>query len=70
VNLFGPRRVLISAEGFDVDALFGPGLRHTLYAQCFGRAGELEVLTRELPFAEWARGAAVIAITDFVGHLV
>ncbi|HEY2043938.1 MAG TPA: ROK family protein [Jatrophihabitans sp.] len=70
VNLFGPRRVLISAEGFDADALFGPGLRQTLQRQSFGRAGEIEVLTRELPFSEWARGAAVIAITDFVGHRV
>lgn len=69
VNVFGPRRVLISAEGFDADDLFGPGLRRTLQQQCFGRAGEVEVIVRELPFDEWARGAAVIAISDFVSHL-
>jgi fumarate hydratase class II len=69
VNVFGPRRILISAEGFDADELFGPGMRETLHEQCFGRAAEVEVIARELPFAEWARGAAVIAITDFVARL-
>lgn len=69
-NLIGPRRILISAEGFDADRFFGAVLRQTIAQQCFGRAGEVELIARELPFSEWACGAAVSALTEFVHDLI
>jgi len=62
VNLVGPELVVISAgrqKGFDL--LYEP-LRAAIAEQAYGAAAQVEVFVRQLPFVEWARGAATVAI--------
>jgi predicted NBD/HSP70 family sugar kinase len=67
VNLFGPERVIISGEGLAAYDLFAEGIREAFTASAFGTAAECDVMTRPLPFEEWARGAAATAIQSFIG---
>jgi predicted NBD/HSP70 family sugar kinase len=67
VNLFGPERVIISGEGLAAYDLFAEGIRDAFAASAFGTAVQCDVMTRPLPFKEWARGAAATAIQSFIG---
>ncbi|MFB7497207.1 ROK family protein [Streptomyces sp. NPDC056161] len=67
VNLLGPERVIISGEGLAAYDLFADGIRDAFAASAFGTASHCDVMTRPLPFAEWARGAAATAIQSFIG---
>jgi hypothetical protein len=51
-NMLGPERVIISGEGPAAYDLFAEGIR----ASAFGTAAQRDVMTRPLPFEEWARG--------------
>ncbi|MFJ3670983.1 ROK family protein [Streptomyces sp. NPDC090106] len=65
-NLLGPERVIISGEGLTAYDLFAEQIRNAFVAAAFGSAARCDVLTRPLPFEEWARGAAATAIQSFV----
>ncbi|MDQ0604127.1 putative NBD/HSP70 family sugar kinase [Streptomyces canus] len=65
-NLLGPERVIISGEGLAAYDLFAEQIRDAFVAAAFGSAAQCDVLTRPLPFEEWARGAAATAIQSFV----
>jgi predicted NBD/HSP70 family sugar kinase/biotin operon repressor len=67
VNLLGPGRVVISGEGLTAYDLFEEQIRAAFATAAFGAAKECELLTRPLPFEEWARGAAATAIQMFIG---
>ena len=67
VNLLGPERVVISGEGLAAYDLFAEGIRDAFAASAFGTASQCDVMTRPLPFEEWARGAAATAIQSFMG---
>ncbi|MGW3626645.1 ROK family protein [Streptomyces sp. NPDC000880] len=67
VNLLGPERVIISGEGLAAYDLFAEGIRNAFTASAFGTAAQCDVMTRPLPFEEWARGAAATAIQSFIG---
>ncbi|SDS59445.1 ROK family transcriptional regulator [Microlunatus soli] len=63
VNLIGPQRLVISSEGFDLDSAFGDLVDEVIRRHAFGQAAQVEIIHREIPFSEWARGAAVVALT-------
>jgi predicted NBD/HSP70 family sugar kinase len=65
-NLIGPERILISGERLAGYDLFEEQLRETFAAHAFGAAANCELSVRPLPFEEWARGAAVVAIRDLI----
>ncbi|MGP4052105.1 ROK family protein [Streptomyces sp. 2A115] len=65
-NLLGPERVIISGEGLAAYDLFAEQIRDAFAASAFGTAAQCDVLTRPLPFDEWARGAAATAIQSFI----
>ncbi|MEU5317850.1 ROK family transcriptional regulator [Streptomyces sp. NPDC021056] len=65
-NLLGPERVIISGEGLAAYDLFAEQIRDAFVAAAFGSAAQCDVVTRPLPFEEWARGAAATAIQSFV----
>jgi predicted NBD/HSP70 family sugar kinase len=67
VNLLGPERVIISGEGLAAYDLFADGIREAFAAAAFGTAAHCDLMTRPLPFEEWARGAAATAIQSFIG---
>jgi predicted NBD/HSP70 family sugar kinase len=67
VNILGPERVIISGEGLAAYDLFADGIRDAFAASAFGTAAQCDVMTRPLPFEEWARGAAATAIQSFIG---
>ncbi|GAA3778461.1 ROK family protein [Streptomyces chiangmaiensis] len=67
VNLLGPERVIISGEGLAAYDLFAEGIRDAFAASAFGTASQCDVMTRPLPFEQWARGAAATAIQSFIG---
>ncbi|MGW3966806.1 ROK family protein [Amycolatopsis sp. NPDC005003] len=62
VNLFGPERVVVSGEGVAAYDLFEDRIRRTFAVQAFGSAARCGLVIRPLPFEEWARGAAAVAI--------
>ncbi|MEV8313661.1 ROK family transcriptional regulator [Streptomyces sp. NPDC059900] len=66
-NVLGPQRVIISGEGLAAYDLFAEQIRDAFTASAFGTAAHCEVMTRPLPFEEWARGAAATAIQSFIG---
>lgn len=66
-NLLGPERVIISGEGLAAYDLFASQIRDAFAATVFSTAARCEVITRPLPFEEWARGAAATAIQTFIG---
>ncbi|MFI2205707.1 ROK family protein [Streptomyces sp. NPDC020192] len=65
-NLLGPERVIISGEGLAAYDLFADHIRQAFTTAAFGSAARCDVLTRPLPFEEWARGAAAAAIQSFI----
>jgi predicted NBD/HSP70 family sugar kinase/biotin operon repressor len=65
-NLTGPERIVISGEGLAAYDLFAGQLRRAFAAQAFGAAAQCEIIVRPLPFEEWARGAAAVAIARFI----
>lgn len=67
VNVLGPERVIISGEGLAAYDLFAEHIRDAFTASAFGTAAQCDVMTRPLPFEEWARGAAATAIQSFIG---
>ncbi|MER6073405.1 ROK family transcriptional regulator [Streptomyces sp. NPDC001817] len=67
VNILGPERVVISGEGLAAYDLFAEGIRDAFADAAFGTAAQCDVVTRPLPFEEWARGAAATAIQSFMG---
>ena len=62
VNLFGPERVVVSGEGVATFDLFEEQIRRAFAVQAFGSAARCGLVIRPLPFEEWARGAAAVAI--------
>ncbi|MEV6521456.1 ROK family protein [Longispora sp. NPDC051575] len=68
-NLVGPERIVVSGEGLAAYDLFEPQIRETFARQAFGAAAECALIIRPLPFEEWARGAASVAVQSlFSGH--
>ncbi|WP_405540385.1 ROK family transcriptional regulator [Streptomyces sp. NBC_00075] len=65
-NLLGPERVIISGEGLAAYDLFAEQIRDAFTATAFGSAARCDLVTRPLPFEEWARGAAATAIRSFI----
>ena len=61
-NLVGPERIIVSGEGLDAYDLYADEIRETFATQAFGAASQCELILRPLPFEEWARGAAAIAV--------
>lgn len=60
-NLIGPERIVVSGEGLAAYDLISDEIRRTFAAQAFG-AAHCALVVRPLPFSEWARGAAAVAI--------
>jgi hypothetical protein len=58
--------VIISGEGLAAYDLFAEQIRDAFAASAFGTAAQCDVMTRPLPFEEWARGAAATAIQSFI----
>jgi predicted NBD/HSP70 family sugar kinase len=62
VNIVGPDLIVISADhiaGFD---LFERQIRAAIDEHVFGAASQARIVIQPLPFEEWARGAATVAI--------
>ncbi|WP_335935745.1 ROK family transcriptional regulator [Streptomyces sp. PTD5-9] len=62
VNLVGPERVVVSGEGADAYDLFSRHIQDAYAAHAFGAASRCPLLLRPLPWEEWARGGAAVAI--------
>ncbi|WP_405486762.1 ROK family protein [Streptomyces sp. NBC_00096] len=62
VNLIGPERVVVSGEGAGTYDLFGQHIKDAYAAHTFGAAGTCPLSLRPLPWEEWARGAAAVAV--------
>ncbi|BBH70664.1 sugar kinase [Actinoplanes sp. OR16] len=65
-NLVGPALIVVSGEGLAAYDLFEPHIRAGFERQAFGAAAACPLTIRPLPFEEWARGAATVAIQAFV----
>ncbi|WP_433256405.1 ROK family protein [Streptosporangium sp. CA-135522] len=65
-NLLGPERLVVSGEGLDAYDLFEESIREAFAVQAYGSAGRCGLVIRPLPFEEWARGAAAVAIQSLV----
>jgi predicted NBD/HSP70 family sugar kinase len=65
-NLVGPERIVISGEGLAAYDLYEQHVRSSFAGQAFGAAGDCELIIRPLPFEEWARGAAAVAIRRLI----
>ncbi|MFJ3921456.1 ROK family protein [Streptomyces sp. NPDC090022] len=62
VNLVGPERVVVSGEGVDAYDLFSRHIQEAYAAHAFGAAARCSLSLRPLPWQEWARGGAAVAI--------
>ncbi|MFF0390885.1 ROK family protein [Kitasatospora sp. NPDC004615] len=62
VNLIGPERVVVSGEGVDAYDLFSRHIQDAYAAHAFGAASRCPLSLRPLPWQEWARGGAAVAI--------
>ncbi|WP_426404865.1 ROK family protein [Streptomyces sp. R-07] len=62
VNLVGPERVVVSGEGVDTYDLFGRHIQEGYAGHVFGAASRCPLSLRPLPWEEWARGGAAVAI--------
>jgi predicted NBD/HSP70 family sugar kinase len=60
-NLVGPERIIVSGEGLPTYELVEAQIREEFGRQAYG-AARCDLITREMPFEEWARGAAAVAI--------
>jgi predicted NBD/HSP70 family sugar kinase len=65
-NLLGPERIVLTGDGLAAIDLLEPGLRSALAQQAYGGAIHSEIMIRPLPFEEWARGAAAVALESFL----
>lgn len=65
-NLVGPQRIVLSSEGLGAFELYQDEVRKTFAARTFGAAVDCELIVRPLPFEEWARGAAAVAIQTLI----
>ncbi len=63
-NLLGPDQVIVSGEGLESYDLLGDAIRDTFAEQAFGAAARTVLHLRPLPFEEWARGAAAVALEE------
>lgn len=64
VNLIGSEQVIVSGEGVTSWDLVGPTIRDTFARQAFGAARRTPLHLQPLPFEEWARGAAAVALEE------
>ncbi|MFE3762530.1 ROK family protein [Streptomyces sp. NPDC059104] len=64
-NLVGPEKIIVSGEGLADFDLLDTTIRTTFDRQAFG-AAECPLILRPLPFEEWARGAAAVAVHDLL----
>lgn len=62
VNLVGPERVVVSGEGVDAYDLLGRHIQEAYAAHAFGAASRCPLSLRPLPWVEWARGGAAVAV--------
>ncbi|MFF5282784.1 ROK family protein [Streptomyces sp. NPDC013171] len=62
VNVVGPERVVVSGEGVDAYDLLGRHIQDAYAAHVFGAASRCPLSLRPLPWEEWARGGAAVAI--------
>ncbi|MDR7274432.1 ROK family protein [Catenuloplanes atrovinosus] len=69
INLIGPELVVFSADHLDGFALLEPHVRAAVAEHAFGAAARAEIAVRPLPFEQWARGAAVVAIASYVASV-
>lgn len=65
-SLVGPERIVLSGEGLAAYDLYEVQVRETFAARAFGAAAECELILRPLPFDEWARGAASVAVQTMI----
>jgi predicted NBD/HSP70 family sugar kinase len=68
VNIAGPERVVVSGEGLEAYDLLETHIREAFTKHTFGAAAECALTIRPLPFEEWARGAAAVAIQALFPH--
>ncbi|MEU9835483.1 ROK family transcriptional regulator [Streptosporangium sp. NPDC048047] len=61
-NLLGPEQIIVAGEGVATYDLFETAIREAFTEHAFGAALRVAVHVRDLPFEEWARGAAAMAI--------
>lgn len=64
VNLVGPEQVIVSGEGISSFDLTEGALREAFAEQTFGAGARTALHVQPLPFEEWARGAAAVAIEE------
>lgn len=62
VSLVGPERVVVSGEGADAYDLFSRHIQDAYAEHAFGAASRCPLSLRPLPWEEWARGGAAVAI--------
>ncbi|MEV6843634.1 ROK family transcriptional regulator [Actinoplanes sp. NPDC051411] len=65
-NLVGPARIVVSGEGVEAYDLYEPHIRAGFQRQAFGAAADCPLSIRQLPFEQWARGAAAVSIKALV----
>lgn len=67
-NLTMPERVVLTGEGVDLAVVAGDAVRSAVTADRHSQATPVDLVVEPGDFAQWARGAAVVAIQDFVLH--
>ncbi|WP_084963889.1 ROK family transcriptional regulator [Thermoactinospora rubra] len=65
-NLIGPEKIVVSGEGVAAYDLFEKPIRTAFARQAFGAAAYCPIVVDPLPFDEWARGAAAVAVQEFI----
>ncbi|WP_028049398.1 ROK family protein [Cellulomonas sp. URHD0024] len=65
-NLTMPERIVLSGEGVALATVGAEALHTAIAADRDPRASTLDIVVRPGDFSQWARGAAVVAIQDFV----
>jgi predicted NBD/HSP70 family sugar kinase len=65
-NLTGPEKIIVSGEGLAAYDLLQESIRSAFVRQAFGATAYCPLILRPLPFEEWARGAAAVAVQELV----
>lgn len=65
-NLVGPERIVLTGEEMSGQEAFQRHLREAFAAQAYGAAAGCEIIVRQHPFEDWARGAAAVALRSYV----
>lgn len=65
-NLTMPDRIVLTGEGIALATVGGEALQDSIDRERDPRASVLDVVVRPGDFTQWARGAAVVALQDFV----